>query len=349
MRAKKMTKKWSTLAFVCTLALPFMTLTDSFAANPIDTTKECSVTVDIAQNVYPGEEEGESYVEDLKGMEIHVNFYKVAEVDETGRYTALKGYEGLKLEEISDKTSADEWLKKAEMADKITEESGKNPDDSLSITGGEAVTEKFPAGMYLVDVEEPVYSQDYAYEYRFNPYLTALPGNYYYQSGEDEWVYDVEVGLKPEREQLYGNLEITKTLKEFNESLGETNFVFDIKAYDRDDKEHKLPPVYSNVVSTRHAAPGSVSVLAEHIPAGADVVVTEVYSGSSYEIEGLDTKETVIISDMGVEHGGNTASVEFTNVYNDKVIPGYGVTNHFEYGEDGWTWEQLEDNSAKEE
>lgn len=319
-----------------------MALTDSFAASPIDTEKECSITIDIEQNNPAGE-----FGSDLKDMEIPVYIYKVADVDATGDYTELEGFESLKLDEINDKTTADEWLAKAAEADKLTD--GKKADAEVTLKGGAAKQEKLSTGMYLVDAQ-PTYSLDYAYEYKFNPYLIALPDNDFYTTGNDDWIYDVNVGLKPEREQLYGKLEIIKTLKEYNQSFGETSFVFDIKVYDRDDKEHKQPPVYSNVVSTRHNGPGSKSVIIDHIPAGGDVVVTEVYSGSSYVIEGEDRKESVIISDIGVENGyGDMASVEFVNVYNDEVIPGYGVTNHFEHGDNGWEWEPLDDNSAKNE
>ena len=37
-----------------------------------------------------------------------------------------------------------------------------------------------------------------------------------------------------------------------------------------------------------------------------------------------------------------TAEVTFTNSYNDKLVPSYGIVNHFEYDEeaDDWTWTQ---------
>lgn len=337
MKAKELIKKWSTLALVCTLTFPIVALTDSFAASPIDTEKECSLTIDVEQNGAGG-----AYEKDLKEVKIPVQIYKVAEVDATGDYTELKGFESLKLDEINEKTTADEWLEKAKAADEIAE--GKKPDVQLELENGTAKKDGLSTGMYLVDAQ-PTYSADYAYQYKFSPYLIALPDNAYYENGNDDWIYDVTVGLKPEQEQLYGKLEIVKTLKEFNASLGEASFVFDIKAYDRDDDSL----VYSNVVSTRHSAAGKVSAVVDKIPAGARVVVTEIYSGSSYEVEGLDTKETVIVSDLGVAQGGQSASVDFTNIYNEGAIPGYGVTNHFEYGDEGWTWEQQDDNSAKNE
>ena len=92
----------------------------------------------------------------------------------------------------------------------------------------------------------------------------------------------------------------------------------------------------------------------DHIPAGLNITVTEVYSGASYRIEpeGSDTQTTVILSDEAIEaakaagaEGVHEATVSFTNVYNGGNRSGYGVTNQFvSDGEDSsgkrkWTWE----------
>ena len=42
-------------------------------------------------------------------------------------YKELKGYESLKLDEINDKTTADEWLEKAKEADKLSEKKIRLP------------------------------------------------------------------------------------------------------------------------------------------------------------------------------------------------------------------------------
>ena len=68
------------------------------------------------------------------------------------------------------------------------------------------------------------------YEYTFTPYLISLPNNYYYQTGDDEWVYELsEVVLKPEQTPRYGSLVIDKTLRDFNATSGaQATFVFQI-------------------------------------------------------------------------------------------------------------------------
>lgn len=99
--------------------------------------------------------------------------------------------------------------------------------------------------------------------------------------------------------------------------------------------------VYSNVVSTTHSAAGTKKVVIEDLPEGATVTVTEIYGGASYEATGSKEVKVQIV-------GGDTVSAEFTNTYDDKLVPGYGVTNHFELDENNdWQWSQLKDNSVE--
>ena len=80
-----------------------------------------------------------------------------------------------------------------------------------------------------------------------------------------------------------------------------------------------------------------------HIPAGAKVTVTEVYSGAGYRLVSEPQQTAEISADEIV-------TVEFDNTYDHGLNPGYGVTNHFDYDEDeGWQWTQLPDNSVKKD
>ena len=101
--------------------------------------------------------------------------------------------------------------------------------------------------------------------------------------------------------------------------------------------------VYSNVVSTTHSSAGTKAAIADHIPAGAKVTVTEVYSGAGYRLVSEPQQTAEISADEIV-------TVEFDNTYDHGLNPGYGVTNHFDYDEDeGWQWTQLPDNSVKKD
>ena len=203
-------------------------------------------------------------------------------------------------------------------------------------------------GLYLIaarDVESPQYI------YSFTPYLVSLPGNDYGQEGApDDWKYEVTVSLKPSREDRYGDLEIIKSLKTFNSTLGGADFIFSIEA----EKDGVI--VYSDVKSIVFDGAGTKSIkIAEQIPAGAVVTVTEVYSGASYEvISDLTQTETIIAEE--------TVSVNFTNDYNDGLNGGTSVVNHFvdtaarePDGGNGnqeertpiWKGEQLKDSSAE--
>ena len=56
------------------------------------------------------------------------------------------------------------------------------------------------------------------------------------------------------------------------------------------------------------------------------MIVKEVYAAGSYQVTSSDSIETQIVA-------GETADVDFTNDYNDKLIYSTGVVNHFEYEE----------------
>ena len=80
--------------------------------------------------------------------------------------------------------------------------------------------------------------------------------------------------------------------------------------------------------------------MVEHIPAGMDVTVTEVYSGGSYQPEGETSVTVKIQSDKAVQAGTAGALVKFVNTYDGKLIPGTGVLNQFTApeGDGDWTW-----------
>ena len=167
--------------------------------------------------------------------------------------------------------------------------------------------------------------------YTFVPYLVSAPNNEFAMtgSGSDSWIYDdIDIELKPEQTGLMGCLQINKTLKTYNTALGEPVFAFDVEAYDRDGNV-----VFSDIASIRFDSTGAKSVVIDNIPAGSRVIVKEVYAAGSYQVTSSDSIETQIVA-------GETADVDFTNDYNDKLIYSTGVVNHFEYDGTGWEWVQ---------
>ena len=310
-----------------------------------------------------GDPESQSWGE-LAEADIEVNLYRVADIDAYGSYTALSGFQELGLEDPDYRTVDEKWWKEtAEKAATVLgippyaageEEtvSPKDPDSSLIISGGTGTAE-VENGLYLVWAK-PLLTEEY--RYTFLPYLISLPHNDYALTGIDRWEHDVTAGLKPGQERRYGDLVINKQLEEWEPGLGTTFFVFEVEARKDLDHDGAAEIVYSNVLSLRFDGVGEKAVLAEHIPAGAEVTVREVYSGGSYEVSGSGVQTTVIKAtdkeegDTGAdEQEEKPSEVFFANHYNDKLIPTIGVVNHFTEGENGWVWEKQPDNDRKEE
>lgn len=326
------------LAFL--LTVPFAGRIKTQAANGIDTEKnDCSITVSVEQEGYEG-----GYGRDG----IPVALYKVADVNVSGSFTAIDTFADMDFNSVGEASgseiTADAWRTLSEEA--AMHLKGVVPVDQKNVVPGasEGASAEFTGlstGLYLI-VPAESYNDDYSVKYKFTPYLTALPSSEYALTGagSDTWVYDTTVGLKMESEQQYGKLNIRKTLADYNESLGQTSFVFQVEGRDEHDTL-----VYSNVISTTHTGAGEVTAVLDKVPAGLKVTVKEVYSGASYQIDGDDTITADIVSDAAVEAGaGDEASVSFTNRYGGGNRGGYGVTNQFDKdGNNNWQWTQAAD------
>lgn len=331
---KKTGSRWIAWVAVFVL-LGLAVLPDTaYGAGAIDTSKnDCSITFDLSSNYQKKEsqtsdddpyEKVTGYT-DFESLEIPVDIYKAADVDVTGRYqepvanAAL--YEELKtdLAGVSSRTTAADWMGMAKRAAAATAESSslQKKEVVLNSGSGNEVT-GLTTGLYLVMAQE-VQTADYIYT--FDPYLVSLPGNDYFDPDEDEtgdsWNYDVTVGLKASQEYRYGDLKIAKTLNSYNATLGGATFIFQIEA----KKDGKT--VYSDVVSIDFNAPGeNTKEIKGKIPAGAEVTVTEVYSGASYKVTS-DVKQTPkIVADQW-------AVVTFTNEYDNRLNSGTSIVNHF--------------------
>ena len=186
------------------------------------------------------------------------------------------------------------------------------------------------------------------YEYSFLPELISLPSKEAVTDEESgvtiintanpgEWIYDLSVVLKPERDLRFGSLEIVKTL---SDRIGPdpAMFVFHWYAYDAEDNLLK-----DDVVTLSFVAGGEKSTIVDRIPVGARVVVHEEERGN-YVLVSANDPSAVISAD-------ELAQVSFTNQPSDEPYSGFGIANHFEYKEydngtpDEWTWEPLADSN----
>lgn len=284
-----------------------------------------------------------AFSKELSLLEIHVNIYKVADMTDSGHYTAKDGYEQLGLEDISQDTTAAFWQENAFKACEIA--GGKKVDLEVVLQDGK-VTTSLPAGLYLVCAESVLTPE---YVYNFSPYLVSVPDNHYHLTGDDSWIYDVTAGLKPERSQRYGCLQIEKRLENYNATLAGAEFVFLIEAVlpKQQASENvdglQEETVYSNVVSLSFDGPGNQSAMIDHLPANARVTVTEVYSGAGYAPLGASSVSNLIVA------ADDMIRAEFSNDYDYGGNGGHSVQNHYkapEEGLDDWTWIPMKDNNG---
>lgn len=322
---KRRIKQGGAMALAAALMFSAFALPDAYAALGVETDKECSVEVIAAHDQFS----------ELQNLPITVKLYRVADIAVTGAYTATEAFVEVNFSDIDSDTVAAVWEKKAKLAKEIVDAGEVAADAEAVSKEGKAAFTALETGMYLVDAQ-PVDSDYNTYE--FTPYLVSLPNNYYYGTGDDTWVYDLTVkdgnaiGLKPEKSDRYGDLIINKTLDVYNATNGGANFVFQVEATktDVDAPEEEGKVVYSNVVALTFDGPGTNSVKIEKIPAGADVVVTEVYSGSNYELTTNGEVKIIIIAEDEVE-------VDFANTHNGGQNGGTGLVNTFTYNDGEWT------------
>lgn len=336
MTMKKRIKTAGALTLAAITVLSAAGLSSVYGALGVETDRKCSLTFTLDDTEF----------DELRSLEIPVDVYKVADITEEAVYdtTNYTDFADLGLEKVSSTTTAEEWAQMAEKAMETVENKGIEPTEKVKVTKPEGETKStgvitdLETGMYLVQAET-VQSSEYTYD--FTPYLVSLPNNYYSKENQDDaWVYDVTTGMKPQQTQRYGDLEIVKDLTEYNASLKDALFVFQVEGTRNDEQ------VYSDVVSIKFNQAGEKSVLVKDLPAGTKVTVKEVYAGGSYSNTSGDTQETVIVAEGSTD---NPASVSFTNTYNGKLIPGTGIVNHIEIENGKWDWKQWSDNTDSEE
>lgn len=312
------------------------------------TGEKCSLTI------APG---GEELSADLEKADVVVDIYKVADaVDIEGQdsytFAFLDGYEAL---EDSYKKNPDNaaWRRMAQTAAKYALQGGE------PLRRGNPVNQRIgdlSCGLYLLiargadikDYQTTVKNEDGTEDivtiarsgsnsYTFAPELIALPSKQITDEngdvvnttgGNSPWIYDMSVTLKPSKEDRLGSLEIVKNLLTYSVN-DPAVFVFQVEA----ELDGKV--VYSDIVTMTFTEAGQKKVLLENkIPIGAQVKVTEVYSGASYKITSAKEQSVTIEAEK-------VAQVTFTNDHEPTNHGGGGVNNHFTYdAENGWQLEK---------
>lgn len=328
----KRLKQGSTFLLAVALTFPLLTLPGAKAASAINTGQKCSIEFDISGNS-----------SELLSASIPVNLYKVASVDESGNYTGIGAFSKLDLSSVSADNldaAAATWAERATEAKKLLKDNTESP-TTVTLTQGRGTATGLKTGLktglYLVDTPKVITPN---YTYTFTPYLVSLPTNNYY-NGKDEsdnWIYDLTkemnsaVGLKPEEHVRYGDLVISKKLENHNATFGDkATFVFQIDITTLDEKTE------TRIEELTFSAAGSDSVTIKKIPAGSKVVVTEIYSGASYELASAKSQKTDIIAnpEKETEVEFKPAEVSFINKHDGRTNGGYGVKNNFKLYENG--------------
>lgn len=336
-----MKRNWKNLAaFVLVLALVAAVpgIGAALAAgNPApDLDRECSLTVRFDEKAY----------EDLSAEDLVVDLYRVADFDLTpeeafqrvARY--LNGEYGTEeMERTAQRVAAialsEDGPRRYRASEAVNEEiDGLEPGMYLVVIRGAELRRLSDYMTELDDGTIVTIAKGEEYDYHFLPILVTLPGTVVAKDGTVTYVYDGYIVPKMEQVVPTGDLEIVKTLDGYVPGQQGT-FVFQVEAFVGEGRDRVR--VYSDVVTITFYKEGQLSVLIEGLPAGAEVIVTEVYSGASYRLTTRSNeRRTVIVADEIV-------TAEFTNVPDDTDRRGGAITNHFAYDKDGWTWIPIPD------
>ena len=321
----------SALVFALVLVSLLSGVQKMSAAGAVETDRACSVAFEL-ENV-------EAEYAELANLEIPVRLFRIADMDASGKYKAHTAFGDLDFSGISADTTAEDWSRMAQSAAETVQNAKIAPDQEVILNQAgsrQDTVSGLAAGMYLVLAEE-VNSPEYTYA--FTPYLISLPNNYYYDTKDDTWVYDVTADLKPDQSVRYGDLEIVKSLSAYNQTLGTASFVFQVEA----EKDGKT--VYSNAVAISFDAVGTKTLTIEDLPAGAQVTVTEVYSGANCSPSGSVEAQATIVAEGET---GNPARVSFENEYNGRPNSGTALVNHFTYTDGTWDVTKQPDSTVQQ-
>ncbi|MCI9336130.1 MAG: hypothetical protein HFH93_01080 [Lachnospiraceae bacterium] len=345
------------------------------AAEPLDLARKCVLQVKVEPKAM--EESGEA-----QSPDVAVDLYKVADaVKEEGfdacRFETTDTFAGLDVDIRAGETDAARiWMEQAGLAAAVVFAEGNfvaPAYTAVKAEGSDAVelTDLEP-GLYLMvvrgadleqadylvrrpaeDGAEPdgiqtvAYSESYTFTY--SPQLVALPTKESVDgtaatSNPGEWIYELRgmgaAESKPALSERFAALRIDKELTEYLTGNPAT-FVFAVEAVFGDRV------VYSDVVSLTFTAPGIQSeLIADKIPVGAQVTVTEIYSGATYQTAPDSAPaQTLTMTNGTLEDADFSNIASFRNIYNGTGRTGSAITNHFEYADDGeglvWNWTQI--------
>ena len=147
-------------------------------------------------------------------------------------------------------------------------------------------------------------------------------------TSDGEWFDATTIFMKPTRIQDFGDLELIKRVLTFD-ATREATFVYQVDVIAVPDSY--TGPWYSSTVTFTFDEAGQKEyLLADTLPVGATVRVTEIYDGANYEQVSPASKsqEVVILPKTDPNY---PASVTFENDYSSTDRAGGSITNKMNY------------------
>ena len=189
-------------------------------------------------------------------------------------------------------------------------------------------------------------------EYLFQPQLLTVPtkvdktsGEQQYNTAYGDWQNILTIYAKPTRVPKNGDLKIIKNLS--NPGSDPVTFVFEVTWTELDNTP--MRKVVS--ITFEDGQTYKEYVLADTVPVGTEVTVTEVHSGVGYTAVTGPQTVTILATppasgDAASSANTGIAEVRFDNSH-DKPGGGHGILNHFTAGETGdFKWNQFSDSPA---
>ena len=329
------------------------------------------MTADCELTVYPCGE-GASVETDIRSAEMTLDLYLIAAAKpvsgaDSYDYSLAEAYSSLAelLEEARTMEHRDKWNEFAQRAAAIIKESsGSETPITPFLTAVKAAgavsaviagtsDSPFRAGLYLLvphtdasdywreeqhGGEKLLLSETYSklYRYLYEPQLVSMP--FKRESIPTDtpvttletggWYYGLKVYMKPQQ-VAYADLWIEKTLRDYHVNSNAI-FVFQVDAV-LDGRN-----IYSKAFSVLFSADvvdGVRYTVAKNVPIGATVTVAETYQGSSCVPVGQTVVYTGVMTENGLNVGGNLYQpVRFVNEGSGSNGGG-GIENTYTYQE----------------
>ena len=178
------------------------------------------------------------------------------------------------------------------------------------------------------------------YEYLYRPQLLTVPtkvseeNEQQYNTAYGNWVNTLTIYAKPTREANNGDLKIIKNVN--NPGPDPVDFVFEVSWLGKD-----RIPVTKVVSMTFEGETRKEYVLANTVPIGTEVTVTEVHSGIGYTAEISSRTATIVATPTPTEGAASADSADSAGIAevvftNDHTGPGggHGILNRFTAGSD---------------